>query len=154
MDEAPHPAAEVLSYLAGEWTVHRELRDGRTGHSGWFTGRARFRPGTDSAWLHVEEGTLEWGGARREAGRTLRLVPCAHGGAEVTFADGRHFHDLDLSSGRCTVSHQCGADLYEGDYTVVSPDEWRLRWAVHGPAKDQLLASVYRRSPAPGPPES
>jgi hypothetical protein len=44
------------------------------------------------------------------------------------------------------VSHQCGADLYDGDYTVVSADEWRLRWAVHGPAKDQLLTSVYRRS--------
>ncbi|NSC19969.1 hypothetical protein FM076_01585 [Streptomyces albus subsp. chlorinus] len=148
MEAAPHPVPDALSYLAGEWAVHRELCDRATGHSGWFSGRAAFRTGTGAEWLHVEEGIFEWDGVRRKAGRTLKLVPSADGTAEVTFTDGRPFHPLDLSSGLWTAWHKCGADLYKGTFTVVSPDEWRLRWDVQGPAKDQLLSSVYRRAPS------
>ncbi|MEU2085279.1 DUF6314 family protein [Streptomyces albus] len=147
MDPVPHPVADALSYLAGAWTVRRELRDRAAGHSGWFTGRAEFRrDGTGTEWLHVEEGILEWGGTRRQAGRTLRLTPNPDGTAEVAFLDGRPFHHLDLTGGRWIARHPCAADQYEGTFTVVSDDEWRLRWVVHGPAKDQLLSSVYRRT--------
>ncbi|WP_019356551.1 DUF6314 family protein [Streptomyces sp. AA1529] len=149
MPPAPHPVAETLSYLAGEWSVRREVLDRSSGRRGRFDGRAEFRAGTGDEWLHVEQGVFEWDGVRREAGRTLRLLPGPAGTAEVAFADGRFFHALDLRSGRWTAEHQCGADLYEADFTVVSPAEWRLRWLVHGPAKDQLLDSRYHR-PAHG----
>lgn len=144
---APVPAPDALAFLAGTWRVERELRDGdRTGH---FTGRAEFRPESDSNhaddWLHVEDGVMDWGEVSREAGRTLRMTPHADGTAEVFFADGRPFHTLDLRTGRWTAVHPCAADLYEGTFTVVSPDEWHLRWDVRGPAKDQLLDSVYTR---------
>lgn len=142
-----HPVPDVLAYLSGGWSVARELYDG--GHTGRFTGRAEFRAEAEAAgdgWLHVEEGVVEWGGATRNAGRTLRLAPLADGTAEVSFADGRPFHALDLRSGRWTAVHQCAADRYEGTFSVLSPDEWHLRWAVRGPAKDQLLTSVYRRA--------
>lgn len=161
MEPAPHPVADALAYLAGTWTVRREVHDRSAGRSGWFTGWAEFRAETDAGtdagtgartdagWLHVEEGVLEWGGARRDARRTLRLLPGADGTAAVAFADGRPFHDLDLADGRWTAWHHCQDDLYEGRFTVVSPDEWRLRWLVRGPAKDQLLDSVYRRAGRP-----
>ncbi len=89
------------------------------------------------------------GSGAKQAGRCGWLLPGPAGTAEVAFADGRFFHALDLRSGRWTAEHQCGADLYEADFTVVSPAEWRLRWLVHGPAKDQLLDSRYHR-PAHG----
>lgn len=162
MEPEPHPVADALAYLAGEWTVRRELSDRMSGGSGRFTGRAEFREdggddaggaceedhgaGEGGAWLHVEEGVLEWGGTHRAAGRTLRLLPEPDGTARVFFADGRPFHDLDLRDGRWTAPHHCGADYYEGRFTVVSPDEWRLRWTVRGPAKEQTLDSVYRRA--------
>ena len=151
-DATPVPVPEVLAFLAGTWHVERELRDGdRTGH---FTGTAEFRPESDGSdnggdgdgdWLHVEDGVMDWGEVSREAGRTLRLTPHADGTADVFFADGRPFHTLDLRAGRWTAVHPCAADHYEGTFTVVSPDEWHLRWDVRGPAKDQLLDSVYTR---------
>lgn len=107
------------------------------------------RPGdaaAGAALLHVEEGELMWGGAAPQpASRTLRLRPRPDGTAEVDFADGRYFHDLDLRSGRWTTVHPCAADRYEGTFTAVAADEWHLEWRVAGPAKDQLLRSVYRR---------
>ncbi|GAB2826068.1 DUF6314 family protein [Streptomyces daliensis] len=140
-----HPVPDALAYLAGRWRVERELREETSGHSGRFTGTADFRATESGEWLHVEEGVLVWEGAAREAGRTLRVRPLADGTAEVAFGDGRPFHTLDLREGRWTAVHPCAADRYEGTFTVISPDEWRLRWRVRGPAKDQVLDSVYRR---------
>ncbi|WP_064457640.1 DUF6314 family protein [Streptomyces hygroscopicus] len=143
---ALHAVPDALTYLAGSWSVERELYDG--GNTGSFTGRAEFRTdGADEAWLHAEEGVVEWGDAAWNAGRTLLMLPLPDGTAEVSFTDGRPFHLLDLRRGRWTAVHQCAADRYEGTFTVLSPDEWHLRWAVCGPTKDQLLTSVYRRVP-------
>ncbi|MEU7046102.1 DUF6314 family protein [Streptomyces varsoviensis] len=159
----PHPVPDVAAYLSGVWTVERELYDLSAGTSGRFHGTAVFRredeggeggasgggpaeaPAGGGVLLHIEEGELAWGGAVTPAGRTLRLVPRPDGTAEVTFADGRAFHDLDLRTGGWTARHPCVDDLYEGEFTVVSPNEWRVSWRVGGPAKDQLLRSVYRR---------
>lgn len=146
---APHPVPDATAYLTGRWAVERELLDLRADTAGSFRGTARFeRADADGLMLHVEDGELHRGdGTAVRAGRTLRLVPVPGGTAEVTFADGRPFHDLDLRTGRWTVRHPCAADRYDGTFTVVSPDEWHLRWRTTGPAKDHLLSSVYRRLP-------
>ncbi|GAA0394897.1 DUF6314 family protein [Streptomyces luteireticuli] len=146
---APHPVPDAVAYLTGRWAVERELLDLRTDTTGAFRGTACFaRTGDDGRVLHVEDGELRWGDAPAvRAGRTLGLDPAPDGTAEVTFADGRPFHGLDLRTGRWTVRHPCAADRYDGTFTVVSPDEWHLRWRTTGPAKDHLLTSVYRRLP-------
>ncbi|MEU7137649.1 DUF6314 family protein [Streptomyces sp. NPDC046261] len=145
-DAAPHPVPDVVAYLSGRWTVDRTLLDLATGAQGTFHGTAEFRAAGDGARvLHVEQGELTWNGSVNRAGRTLGLLPRPDGTAEVTFADGRPFHDLDLRTGRWTARHPCARDLYDGTFTVVSPDEWHLRWYATGPAKDQLHRSVYRR---------
>ncbi|UNO43715.1 hypothetical protein KGS77_05615 [Streptomyces sp. MST-110588] len=155
--------------MAGRWTVERSLLDVRTGACGSFRGTADFRPvqptapagpadpdpaapagptapfGTGAVLLHAEEGELTWGATVTRASRTLRLCPRPDGTADVTFADGRPFHDLDLRTGHWTTRHPCAQDLYGGTFTVRSADEWHLRWQVNGPAKTQLLRSVYRR---------
>lgn len=141
----PYPVPDAVRFLAGSWSVERELYEGGSGRSGRFTGTADFHRAEDGGWLHAEEGVLEWGGEAREAERTLRLRPLADGTAEVSFADGRPFHTLDLRTGHWSAVHQCAADRYEGTFTVLSVHEWRLRWRVHGPHKDQVLDSVYRR---------
>ncbi|MGW7577499.1 DUF6314 family protein [Streptomyces sp. NPDC054765] len=133
-------------YLSGRWSIERTVCDLRTGAAGSFRGTAEFRPdATGEVLLHLEEGRLHWGGAVHPASRTLRLRPRPDGTAEVAFADGRPFHDLDLRTGRWSAVHPCAEDRYEGTFTVAGTDTWHLRWQVGGPAKDQLLSSEYRR---------
>lgn len=150
---------DTLAYLLGTWAVERELVDRVVRVAGTFRGTATFLPvtvgsapvgapggGAPVAVLeHVERGELVWGGVAGAAERTLRVLAAGEGTARVTFADGRDFHDLDLRSGSWTAVHPCVADDYTGTFTVTSPDEWRTRWDVSGPAKDQTLTTVYRR---------
>ncbi|MGW1269907.1 DUF6314 family protein [Streptomyces sp. NPDC002491] len=96
--------------------------------------------------LHEECGTFVWLGVARPAARTLRFLPGSRPGtADVRFADGRPFHDLDLTTGRHVADHPCSADLYRGEFTVRDADRWRSVWRVAGPAKDLLLVTDYAR---------
>ncbi|MFG2141193.1 DUF6314 family protein [Streptomyces sp. NPDC048650] len=145
----PYPVPDAAAYLAGGWRIERSVADLRSGALGSFRGIAHFGPdAAGDGLLHHEEGELTWGETVHPASRTLRLRPLPDGTAEVHFADGRPFHALDLRSGRWIAVHPCAADRYEGTFTVVAADEWHLAWRVGGPAKDQLLRSVYRRRAA------
>jgi hypothetical protein len=141
---SPVPVPDAAAYLAGHWLVDRVVIDQRSGAQGTFTGTAEFRP-VDGELLELESGDFAWAGVTNRASRTHRLAPRDDGTADVFFADGRPFHDLDLRTGRWSTRHPCAADRYDGEFTVVSPDEWHLRWRVEGPAKTQVLTSVYRR---------
>ncbi len=83
----------------------------------------------------------------------MRFLPGeADGTTDVRFADGRPFHDLDLSSGRHVADHPCSADLYRGEFTVRDEDHWRTVWRVRGPAKDLVLTTDYARESRAGAP--
>ncbi|MEV0637282.1 DUF6314 family protein [Streptomyces sp. NPDC050619] len=140
------PVPDVLAYLAGRWRVERSVRDLASGDEGHFTGTTTFSPLDDGGLLHHESGTFTWQGVPRPAERTLRFLPGDSAGrADVRFADGRPFHDLDLTSGRHIADHPCSADLYRGEFTVQDQDRWRTVWRVGGPAKDLLLTTGYAR---------
>lgn len=140
------PVADVLAHLAGGWRVERTVRDLASGDEGRFEGRTVFAPLDGGGLLHEESGTFTWRGVARPAARTLRFLPgSAPGTADVRFADGRPFHDLDLRSGRYVADHPCSADLYRGEFTVTDPDHWRTVWRVGGPAKDLTLTTGYVR---------
>ncbi|MFE2646527.1 DUF6314 family protein [Streptomyces nigra] len=140
------PVPEVLSYLAGRWRVDRSVRDLASGDEGAFTGTTVFGPLEDGGLLHHESGEFVWREVPRPAERTLRFLPGgAPGTADVRFADGRPFHDLDLRTGRHIADHPCSADLYRGDFTVRDEDHWRTVWRVRGPAKDLVLTTDYAR---------
>ncbi|MDX2676139.1 DUF6314 family protein [Streptomyces sp. NY05-11A] len=150
------PVPDVLAYLAGSWRGQRSVRDRASGDEGRFDGITVFSaleeggPGHNgplhSGLLHEESGTFVWLGVARPAERTLRFLPGpTPGTADVRFADGRPFHDLDLTSGRHLADHPCSADLYRGEFTVLGMDHWRTLWRVTGPAKDLLLITDYLR---------
>lgn len=144
------PVPDALAYLAGHWRVERSVRDLASGETGTFSGTTLFGPpaegGPTDGLLHHESGTFTWQGTPRPAERTLRFLP---GGspaeAEVRFADGRFFHDLDLTAGHHITDHPCAADLYRGEFTVLDADRWRTVWRVGGPAKDLVLTTDYTR---------
>ncbi|OIK08039.1 DUF6314 family protein [Streptomyces monashensis] len=141
------PVADVLAHLAGRWRVERSVRDLTSGDAGHFSGVTVFST-LDGAGglLHEESGEFTWRGTTRSATRTLRFLPgAAPGTADVRFADGRPFHELDLTTGRFVADHPCAADLYRGEFTVRDADHWRTVWRVGGPAKDLLLTTDYAR---------
>ncbi|MEV5914722.1 DUF6314 family protein [Streptomyces chartreusis] len=148
------PVPDALAYLAGGWRAERSVRDLASGDEGEFSGTTVFEPledgepslGPPQGLLHRESGTFVWRGVPRPAERTLRFLPgSSPGTVDVRFADGRPFHDLDLSSGRHVADHPCSADLYRGDFTVRDADHWRSVWRVRGPAKDLVLTTDYAR---------
>ena len=142
------PGPDVLAYLAGRWLVQRSARDLAGGDEGRFEGTTVFSPLDGGGLLHHESGTFTWQGVPRPAERTLRFLPDATPGtADVRFADGRPFHDLDLTTGHWVADHPCSADLYRGEFTAYDADHWRTVWRVRGPDKDLLLTTDYTRTP-------
>jgi hypothetical protein len=130
------------AYLPGTWAVERRMHDAELG-AGEYTGTATFAPAkVGLAW--TERGRLRLGGYDGPATRTLRIVP-EDGGWAVRFTDGRLFHPLELVPAGSRVSHPCGEDRYDGEYTVLGPDAFDVRWRVTGPRKDQRIESRYLR---------
>ncbi|MFI2509772.1 DUF6314 family protein [Streptomyces sp. NPDC018972] len=139
------PVPDVLGYLSGRWRAERTVRDLASGEEGRFEGTVVFGPLEGGGLLQSESGDFTWRGVTRPAERTLRFLPGPGGTADVRFADGRPFHDLDLSAGRYVADHPCSADLYRGEFTVRDADHWRSLWRVRGPAKDLELTTGYAR---------
>ncbi|MFI2201227.1 DUF6314 family protein [Streptomyces sp. NPDC020192] len=140
------PVADALAYLAGRWRVERSVWDLASGDEGHFSGVTLFSALEGGGLLHEESGDFTWQGMTRPATRTLRFLPGARPGtADVRFADGRPFHELDLTTGRYVADHPCAADLYRGEFTVRDADHWSTVWRVGGPAKDLVLTTDYVR---------
>lgn len=140
---------DLRAFLQGEWSLERRVADRRAGQQGRLTGVARFAP-DDAGLLYREEGRLAIGAPANPvyegpALQSYRYAFPAPGRAAVQFADGRFFHDLDLTAGRWAPTHLCAPDRYEGDFTALGPDAWRVVWTVAGPRKDLVLDSTYRR---------
>lgn len=141
---SPYPVDDLIGYLAGRWRVERDVEDRTAGAAGRFAGELLCEYDAPGALTMRERGELDWSGVRAPAYRTTRLL--ADGGAgRVVFEDGRPFHDLDLRSGGCAVTHGCAPDTYRGSFVVDGPDAWRYEWLVSGPRKDLRLRSRLTR---------
>jgi hypothetical protein len=153
------PDFDIRAYLQGSWSVERTLLDRSTGTLGTFTGVVRFTPdsGQDDggALRFREEGTVTWTTPSgtpftSRATREYLLRPSgALGTMDMFFPDGRPFHRMGFGTDTNHAEHWCDPDNYRVAYTLVGPDEFRYRWDVTGPAKDQRLESVLRRVPGP-----
>jgi len=145
-----YPVADLRAYLLGAWQIERALDDKLRGEQGRFEGRATFSHGEDGNLEYREEGRLALGGFETLAHqRYLYAFPAperAPQRAEVRFADGRPFHELDLGDGLWAAGHRCGADTYRGRFRALGPDRWWVRWIVTGPRKDQALESLFTRA--------
>ncbi|HSR71148.1 MAG TPA: DUF6314 family protein [Kiloniellales bacterium] len=137
----------MKSFLEGRWELDREVLDHRLGRAGRFHGTADFAPGetTPDSLDWREIGRLRFGAHEGPGEQRYRLDFAAPHCARVRYADGRIFHDLDLSTGSWTVEHACGPDLYRGRFAVSAADRWTLVWRVTGPRKDLRLSTCYRR---------
>lgn len=139
---------DLRAFLEGRWNLEREIDDKRLGQHGTLKGEAAFTPEGEGL-LYRERGLLSLDGHEGEAYQIYRYDFPTPRHAVVCFQDGRLFHDLDLSGGRCTAEHRCGDDLYQGRFLVAEastgPSIWESAWRVTGPRKNLLLTSRYRR---------
>jgi hypothetical protein len=137
----------TLDFLLGNWSIDRKIADRRHGTLPAFTGEAvvsRLGPGEAR---YDEWGTFTDGnGYRGRAQRTLLYRTEGASSLRVCFADGRPFHDLELSRGACEVEHGCGADLYRIAFAVSDENTLLERWQVRGPLKDYDAETAWRRA--------
>lgn len=136
-------ATDLREWLPGDWAVERTFNE----HDR-FEGTATFSPLAEGGLRWREHGEVALGDHRGPASRELTLEPAGAAGTwQVLFDDGRPFHPLDLSDGRCSVRHDCGDDVYLGEYAVSGPGTLTVTWEVSGPGRQDTIRSVYVRRP-------
>lgn len=135
----------LKKFLEGSWDLARRIDDRRAGQTGSLTGRAVFAAEGNNL-LYREEGRLAIGDHEGPAEQAYRYGFPSVSKAEVHFSDGRFFHHLDLTSGCWSCTHLCDPDRYDGEFTVLGADSWRVVWHVAGPRKELTLDSTYRRA--------
>lgn len=136
---------DLAAFLSGRWTLERHIEDLANGTSGRLDGEVRFA--TDGAGLsYTETGQLQLAEIALPARRCYRYRFPRPYRAQVSFEDGRAFHELDLRTGGWRAEHRCGADLYRGAFRVIDADRWRIAWSVTGPRKHLRLISWLRRA--------
>ena len=132
---AGYGVPDLKGFLRGSWSLARIFVDRHRGCVGTLTGFAGFTEHSQEL-LYDERGALAFGGFHTAATRRYRYAfPQLHRG-RVMFADGRAFHDLDLSQGRWSACHACGDDRYHGHFAVLTQREWEVSWIVSGPRKN------------------
>lgn len=143
-----YPVVDFLAYFAGQWHAERDIHGGVGEPDGKFVGTATFTPETDGDGVvlrYFEQGRLRLGEHEGPAHRQLRYHITGHGQADVYFSHGGFFHDVDLRDGQWRSSHPCRDDLYRGEYTVLTADQWELTWQVAGPTKNHTMTTLFDR---------
>jgi hypothetical protein len=145
------PVPNLRAFLTGAWRIARTVKDARGGQNGGFDGMAVFALLPDGGLLLTESGTMRLGGYTGPAEQTYHYrFPDDPRRAEVFRHDGTLFHELDLTGGTAEAVHHCGADIYQGTFRVLGPDEWVVEWVVSGPRKDYQMVTRYYRISAGG----
>lgn len=136
----------VFDRLAGEWTLQRNI-EGQASMSGVAT----FTPLETGMLKYREEGRIRLADGKEFDGHREYLFERAPGGFLVHFAETppRLFHaiaivrDGDALAGSAT--HLCMPDTYDSSYRFLPDGSFTIRHTVHGPRKDYLSATVFRR---------
>ena len=100
-----------------------------------FEGDARFEADGLRRLAQIEEGVLTGLGPPMKATRRYFWTE-ADGILQVTFEDGRAFHEVALGDVRPTARHFCDPDVYAVVYDFSLKDRWSAEWRVEGPRKD------------------
>ena len=143
-------ADAVFDRLEGAWHLDRTIE-----HQATMTGTAVFRRhGTDV--LHYrEEGRIRLADGKAFDGHREYRFERAPGGFTVFFAEAppRLFHrievarDADGFTGSAT--HLCAPDTYDSSYCFLADGSFVIRHSVHGPRKDYVSTTLFRRDGAP-----
>jgi len=143
---------DTLAYLLGSWVVERSIDDHRNASGGTFVGVSQLSPdpslmtgGVVERAIYDEQGELQLGDHVGSARRRLEYRRKDDGSVSLFFLDGRHFVDLNLSSGTCEDTHFCAPDTYRIKIVAGSMCSFEEHWHVVGPHKDYEAITTYTR---------
>jgi hypothetical protein len=144
------PPEGVFARMIGDWSFERRVSNGAT-----MTGSAVFEPMGDGEARYREVGRLCLaGGAEFDAAREY-LYRQRETGFAVFFREGppRLFHTVILSPRGDGIlvgeaSHLCGHDHYRTGYEFLPDRSFCIEHAVHGPRKDYVTTTLFRRATA------
>lgn len=136
----------VFDRLAGAWELERTIEGQAT-----MSGTAVFSLLAPDVLKYREEGRIRLADGKEFDGHREYLFERAPGGFLVHFAETppRLFHaiaierDGDALAGSAT--HLCTPDTYDSGYRFLADGSFTIRHTVHGPRKDYLSATVFRR---------
>ena len=131
-------------WFEGRWAVQRVILSVPERVVGEFWGEAVFAPDAEGL-ICRESGVLRYEGHDYNSGRVLLWRFPGAGRVEVRFEDDRPFHEFDPKIGE--AEHLCEPDIYRVTYRF-EPALWESRWEVHGPQKDYVMETRYRRHEA------
>ena len=132
--------------FGGTWRIDRTIHDAKSGSVGRFTGVAEFVADGDGM-IYREDGQLMLGNG--PAMKATRAYHWHQDGGQIVvhFEDGRDFHRFTPNAQSDRAEHFCDPDTYRVKYDFADWPEWRCEWRVHGPRKDYVMVSHYRREP-------
>jgi hypothetical protein len=130
----------------GAWDLERTI-EGQAS----MTGTAVLTPLETGMLKYREEGRIRLADGKEFDGHREYLFERAPGGFVVHFAETppRLFHaigivrDGDALAGSAT--HLCTPDTYDSSYRFLADGSFTIHHTVHGPRKDYLSATVFRR---------
>lgn len=136
----------VFDRLPGAWALERTIEGQAT-----MSGTAVFTPLEAGLLKYREEGRIRLADGKEFDGHRDYLFERAPGGFVVHFAETprRLFHAIavvpegDALAGSAT--HLCTPDTYDSAYRFLPDGSFTIRHTVHGPRKDYLSATVFRR---------
>ena len=132
----------------GVWTLERKIKDRKGAMNGTLAGQAVLAGDGADRLIYREIGLLTLdSGAKLQAERRYRWE-FATGRVQISFDDGRPFHDFMPQGQAAGSDHPCGADHYSVLYDFTRWPQWQAVWTVTGPRKDYTSTSLYRREAA------
>ncbi|WP_085784737.1 DUF6314 family protein [Candidatus Nucleicultrix amoebiphila] len=131
-------------WFEGEWILERTIVDRRQNLLGNVTGRLRIVKKESQLFLN-ESGVLHYGAYEGPVSQQMSMTFTMPYYADVFFANGRYFHNLDLREKEWRIEHHCGHDLYKGCYQIDPNNFFMITWQVNGPRKNLSLLSKYNK---------
>jgi hypothetical protein len=136
----------VFERLPGTWDLERTIEGQAT-----MSGIAVFSPLQPGLLKYREEGRIRLADGKEFDGHREYLFESAPRGFLVHFAETSRrlfhaiavVHDGDALAG--SARHLCTPDTYDSGYRFLPDGSFTLRHTVHGPRKDYLSATVFRR---------
>jgi len=128
----------------GRWQLSRLIIDKKAGRDGRFDGEARFER-SKTGFTYHETGQIRFPGQAALNASQNYLWTENGQGADVTFSDGRAFHEVKFQP-IWETNHECHPDWYAVRYDFSNWPKWSSTWSVKGPRKDYTMVSDFLRS--------
>jgi len=131
------------SDIIGEWEITRNIEDKLNQKKFELEGLGNFTD-NDELYHYSEVGLLKSDSFHSKAHQDYIWI-IKPKGWKINFSDGSYFHDLELVNSEQRVYHECGNDVYRGEFLLSLPNDFKVTWNVSGPRKDYISHTYYKK---------